>query len=283
MAMNLVPRATPGGRLRGPLPILGFMALFAVSVYKAANYVIAGDMQGLAYVALLFIGSAFVVAMLNSWRNGLYFFLAWLLFEDLFRKFLGNNMAIYFAKDVLAAVVYLSFFVAYQRKEVTSFRPPFLVPLLLFVWLGVMQVFNPASTTFIYGLLGLKIYFYYIPFLFVGYAFLNSEAELRRFFFVNMVLALIIVSLGIVQSILGHTFLYPAVLAEDIRELSTLYRTAPISGAISYRPTSVFVSTGRFANFLLVIWLLVFGFSGYLLLRHKRGRALAFLVFGLTA
>jgi len=41
-----------------------------------------------------------------------------------------------------------------------------------------------------------------------------------------------------------------------------------------YRPNSVFVSTGRFANFLLVVWLLVFGFSGYLLLRHKRGRGL---------
>jgi len=49
-----------------------------------------------------------------------------------------------------------------------------------------------------------------------------------------------------------------------------------------YRPNSVFVSTGRFANFLLVVWLLVFGFSGYLLLRHKRGRGFAFLVFGLT-
>ena len=275
--------ALSGSSRRNPLLAFGFLVFFAIVAYKAASYVIADDMTGLAYVTLAFVGCSFVVAMLSDWRNGLYFFLAWLLFEDLFRKFLGNNMAIYFAKDVLAAVVYLSFFVAYQRKEVTSFRPPFLVPLLLFVWLGVMQVFNPASTTFIYGLLGLKIYFYYIPFLFVGYAFLNSEAELRRFFFVNMVLALIIVSLGIVQSILGHTFLNPAVIAEDIRELSTLYRAAPISGAISYRPTSVFVSTGRFANFLLVIWLLVFGFSGYLLLRHKRGRALAFLVFGLTA
>src|SRR6266404_7438181 len=97
-----------------------------------------------------------------------------------------------------------------------------------------------------------------------------------------MVLALIIVSLGIVQSVLGHTFLNPAVLAEDIRGLSTLYRAAPISGAISYRPNSVFVSTGRFTNFLLVTWLLVFGFSGYLLLRHKRGRSLAFVVLALT-
>ena len=100
--MNLVPRAMAGDQLRRPLPLLGFMALFAVTVYKAANYVIAGDMTSLAYVALLFIGSAFVVAMLNSWRKGLYFFLTWLLFEDFARKYLGNNMAIYFAKDVLA-------------------------------------------------------------------------------------------------------------------------------------------------------------------------------------
>src|SRR6266446_7233900 len=216
--MNLAQRSMSGDQLRRPLPLLGFIGLFIVTVYKAANYVIAGDMNGLAYVALLFIGSAFVVGMLNSWRNGLYFFLAWLLFEDFARKYLGNNMAIYFAKDVLVAVVYLSFFIAYRRKEVTTFRPPFLVPLLLFVWFGVMQVFNPASPTFIYGLLGLKIYFYYIPLLFVGYALLNSEAELRRFFFVNMVLALVIVSLGIVQSVLGHTFLNPAVPAEELRE-----------------------------------------------------------------
>lgn len=273
----------PSDFRRNPLYAFGFLVFVAIVAYKAATYVIADDMTGLAYTTLAFVGSAFIIAMLADWRNGLYFFLAWLLFEDLVRKFLGNNMAIFFAKDVLAGVVYLSFFVAYRRKQVTSFRPPFLIPLLLFVWFGIMQVFNPASPTFIYGLLGLKIYFYYMPLLFVGYALLNSEAELRRFFFVNIILALIIVSLGIAQSILGHTFLNPAVLAEDIRELSTLYRVAPISGVISYRPTSVFVSAGRFANFLLVIWLLVFGYSGYLLLRHKKGRGIAFLVFGLTA
>ena len=98
-----------------------------------------------------------------------------------------------------------------------------------------------------------------------------------------MILALIIVSLGIAQAIIGHTFWSPQVVAEDIRELSSLYRVSPISGLIMYRPTSVFVSTGRFGNFLLVTWLLVFGFSAYLLLRHKRGRSFAFIVFALTA
>ena len=267
---------------RSPLVVLGFLIIFAVAAYKSANYVIADDMTGLSFVALAFVGCAFIVAMLNNWRNGLYFFLTWLLFEDFARKYLGNNMAIYFAKDVLAAVVYLSFFLAYRRKQVTSFRPPFLVPVLLFVWFGVMQVFNSASTHLMYGVMGLKLFFYYIPLLFVGYALLNSEADLRRFFFVNMTLAAIIVSLGIAQAIIGHTFLNPAVVAEDIRDLSTLYRTSPISGLTMYRPTSVFVSTGRFGNFLLVTWLLVFGFSGYLLLRHKRGRSFAFVVLALT-
>jgi len=33
-----------------------------------------------------------------------------------------------------------------------------------------------------YGVMGLKLFFYYVPLLFVGYALLNSEAELRRSF-----------------------------------------------------------------------------------------------------
>ena len=280
--MRIPSAASFGDYRRSPLVVLSFFLCFAFAAWKTANYILSGDMTGLAYVALAFAGCVCVVAMLNSWRNGLYFFLTWLLFEDFARKYLGNNMAIFFAKDALAACVYLSFFLAYRRKQIVLFRPPFLVPILVFVWFGVMQVFNPASTNLIYGVMGLKLFFYYVPLLFLGYALLNSEAELRHFFFVNLVLALIIVSLGIVQAILGHTFLNPAVLGEDIRALSTLYRVSPISGLVMYRPTSVFVSTGRFGNFLLVTWLLVFGFSGYLLLRHKRGRAFAFVVLAAT-
>src|SRR5467141_2809037 len=267
---------------RSPLAVMGFPVFFVVAAYKVAGYVLAADMTSLAFIVLALAGGVIVLVILNDWRNGLYFFLTWLLFEDFARKYLGNNMAICFAKDFLAAVVYLSFFLAYRRKEVTTFRPAFLMPLLLFVWFGVMQVFNPASTHLMYGVMGLKLFFYYVPLIFVGYALLNSEAELRRFFFVNMILALIIVSLGIAQAIIGHTFLNPQIIADDIRELSTLYRVSPISGLSMYRPTSVFASTGRFGNFLLVTWLLVFGFSGYLLLRHKRGRSFAFVVLALT-
>jgi hypothetical protein len=261
-----------------------FLALAAIAAYEVAQFVIYDDFESLVYVGMLILGGAIVIGILNNWRNGMYFFLSWLLFEDCARKFLGNNMAIFFAKDFLLLVVLISFLAAVRRKEISmSFRPPFLVPVLLFVWYGFMQIFNPASTSIWYGLMGFKIFFYYIPLVFLGYALLNSEAELRRFFTVNLVLALIIVSLGIVQSIAGPTFLNPADPAEDIRLLSTLYRVSPITGQVAYRPTSVFVSNGRYTNFIQVAWLLTLGFSGYLLLRHKKGRILAFIAVPVVA
>ncbi|HLK03716.1 MAG TPA: hypothetical protein VKT53_04680 [Candidatus Acidoferrum sp.] len=260
-------------------PLMGFL-MFAGSIfgaYEAAQYILAGDIIGLIYVGLVFITGAFVISMLNSWRKALYIFLIWLLFEDFIRKYLGNNMSIYFAKDLLVAVVYLSFFIAWRRKQVEGLRPPFLMPLLALVWFGLLQVFNPASPSVIYGILGIKLFFYYVPLMFVGYALVDSEHELRRFFNLNLIPFVFIAALGIVQSIIGPTFLNPGVLQEDIRELGTLYRVAPISGAIVYRPTSVFVSTGRYSDFLNIAWLVTLGFLGYTLLRYKKGRSLAFI------
>ena len=91
--MKLVAQALPANLRRSPLAVLGFLVLFVVAAYKAAGFVIADDMTGLAFVGMAFVVCAIVIAILNDWRKGLYFFLAWLLFEDFARKYLGNNMA----------------------------------------------------------------------------------------------------------------------------------------------------------------------------------------------
>jgi hypothetical protein len=72
----------------------------------------------------------------------------------------GNNLAMFFAKDVLLVLVYISFYAAGKNgKEKAIFRPPFLVPLLIFVWFAAGQVFNLASTSLFFGFLGMKFYF----------------------------------------------------------------------------------------------------------------------------
>jgi hypothetical protein len=262
-----------------------FFAFSLLAAYLLANAILSDSVVNLAFAGMICVGASIVAVILINWRTGVYFLLAWLLFEDVARKYLGNNMAIYFAKDFLLAVLYLSFFVRWRRKDedLKTFRPPFLMALMALVWFGFIQVFNPASTSIFYGLLGMKLYFYYVPLIAVGYALADSEAILRRFLFFNLAVIAIIVSLGIVQSIVGPKFLNPAVMAQEIEGLSGLYRIAPISGARVYRPTSVFVSAGRFADLLIVSWLMVFGFSGYLLLRHRKGRIYTILALALIA
>ena len=278
-------QAVPGQFRRKWLVSFFFFLFIAAIAYAVPSYIVAGDLTGLAYIALAFAGAAILVAIFRNWRNGLYFFLAWLLFEDFARKFLGNNMGLYFVKDFLVAAVYISFVISHRRQDnrIEPFRPAFRVPVLLFVWFGIIQVFNPFSAHIAFGILGAKLYFYYMPLLVIGYYLLNSETDLRRFFHINLGLMLVIVALGIIQSIIGPRFLNPAMMPDDIRLLSETFRMAPVSGVRVYRPTSVFVSTGRFADMLIVAWILVFGFSGYLILRRRRGRVFAFLALTVTA
>src|SRR6476661_1020095 len=154
--MRLASALSSGQFSRRALLAFGTLVVGAFAAYELAQYVINDDMRGLAYAGLCFVGGAIVVGILHNWRNGVYFFLSWLLFEDFARKFLGNNMAIYFAKDFLFLVVLISFLAAFRRKEVPFFRPPFLAPLLIFIWFGVLQMFNPGSTSIWYGLMGVK-------------------------------------------------------------------------------------------------------------------------------
>jgi hypothetical protein len=268
---------------RNPLVGIGMFVIVMWLAYKTAQLILTDDLPTLGLIVLLVVGASVLIAVLNDWRRGLYVLVAWILFEDLFRKYLGNNMMIYFGKDALALILYISFFRAKRANRVARFRIPFRVPLLLFLWCSLIQVFNPASTSFFYGILGLKINFLYVPLIYVGDALINSEEDLRRFFSYLSVLIILVAGLGLAQSIIGPSFLNPSTLQDDIRELSTLYRVSPISGLSAYRPTSVFVSSGRFADFLIVAWLISLGFAGYLLLRSRRGRAVAFTAVAVVA
>src|SRR6266699_614926 len=258
-------------------------AFIVLAAYECAELIIEDHPLRLYSAGLVVLGTVAVLAILKDWRRGVYCFVAWIAVEDLIRKYLGNNMIVYFAKDFFALALYLSFLIARRSTLTKLYRPPFLITLLLFFWYCLIQALNPASTSIFYGLMGLKLCFFYVPLLLVGHALVDSEMELRRFFFFNSVLILVVAGFGIAQSILGHTFLNPEVIQEDVRGFSTLYRVSPITGLIAYRPTSFFVSAGRFQNFLLVSWILALGFGGFLLMRKQTGRLLAFTTVGIVA
>jgi len=214
---------------------------------------------------------------------GFYFFVIWLLFEDLFRKYLGNNMAIYFGKDVLAALTYLSLFVAIRRRQAKLFRPPFLFFFSLFFWLAVLQIFNPYSPSVLYGVLGMKLYFYYAPLMFVGYALIRDDRDLWRFLIAFMILAAVISASGIIQGVKGPTFLNPTTLAPELRDLGALEKVTPLTNQMFFLPCGVFVSSGRFAFYLVLAVIVGLGAAGYFILSNLPRRKVIFLGIALVA
>src|ERR1700688_3239423 len=105
------------------------MGLIIVGViWELAAWIVAGSDKNLIMFGMSLVVVALVVHILNDWRSGVLVFLVWLLFEDLARKYLGNSMIVYFAKDFLVGIAYFSFYFAKRRKEVDIFKPPFVVP-----------------------------------------------------------------------------------------------------------------------------------------------------------
>ncbi len=264
--------------------IVGF-SVFIVGLwiaYEIGGKIAANDFETIEFVALGGVAAAVAISTLRDWRSGFYIFLVWLLFEDLVRKYLGNNMVIYFCKDILVGLIYVSFFSKVRQRKEQLFRPPFMPFLFVFLWLGAIQIFNQNSPSPLYGILGFKLYFYYVPLMFVGYALIRDDTDLRKFLFVNLSLGGVISVIAIIQAIVGNSFLNPTNLAPELRNLGELDRYSPLTNQVLSLPTAVFVSTGRLGLYLILMIILTAGAAGYLLLSSRKQSKLVFIVTALV-
>src|ERR1700730_17851166 len=168
--MQLTTAGSLSGNRQGKAAVMGLVVL--AGIWELAALIVAGSDKNLIMFGLALVVVALVVHILNDWRSGVLVFLIWLLFEDLARKYLGNSMTVFFAKDFIVGVAYTSYYVARRKRLVDVFKIPFLLPLAIFFWFAVVQVFNTWSPSLLYGLLGLKVYFYYAPLILLGYAML---------------------------------------------------------------------------------------------------------------
>jgi hypothetical protein len=275
-------RFTTDSQVNRKLEALAWLTGIPVLGWFIGNWLLQGDLRAQGADALLLAGVVLALVILSRWRLGLYLFLVWIVFEDFARKYLGNGIYTFFGKDILLAVVYIAFFFRRGPRAEKLFRPRFWLPLVAFLVWATMEAFNFRTPSPIYGLLGLKLYFYYVPLMFIGYALVRTEFELRRFLLVNMLVAGLVSLLGIIQAIFGQQLLNPEVLDENLRDLGDLNRVSPITGLVFNRPTSVFVSDGRFSAYLILMFILGFGAIGYLIQKKWVWSKAIYLCFGLV-
>lgn len=210
------------------------------------------------------------LGILRNWRLGVLSFFVWILMEDFCRKWLGNNMLIYAAKDILIGITYFSYFFygwKIRRSGEGDFRNPLGVPLLLMFSWACVELVNPRISDILVPVLGLRMSFLYVPMIYLGYSFFRNEKDLSRFFILMISLALPVSCLGIAQSIMGYQFLSP----ESAPNLDlSLIRAVPGSRLTVMRVTSTFVDPGRYAMYLFLMVYLGAGLLGYLLVTRPK-------------
>lgn len=259
---------------RRVLPVTSVGAALIITLYL--GQAIAAENYGLLMILLTLGSAAFLgLFILRNWRIGVFAFFTWIVFEDLVRKYLGNNLVIYAVKDVVVLMTYISYFLGLRKQGREGFKNPLAVPLLLWFGWAVVEAFNPHVEHFLVPIVGLRMSFLYVPMLWLGYAFARDEPGLKRFLVLSLSLGGIAAVLGMVQAVVGLDFLNPE--APGLR--TELIRQAPGVGLEVPRPVGTFADAGRFAQYLFVLIYVGLGLVSYLSAeRQGRRRGLWFWI-----
>ena len=242
-----------------PVLLIGFAMLIALYV---AQIIANGDLKSFAILAAFGMLCVLASAIMKDWRFGIPILFVWLALEDLLRKYVGNSLVIYAVKDVLFLLILVSYFLEGWKRRGDSFKNPVRVPLLLWFGWAIAECFNSQITNFAVPALGLRMSFLYIPLIYLGYQFFADETQLKKFSLYMLEIGAVVSVLGIIQSIIGLSFLNP--IADDPYLRLRLIRYVPGTNEQIFRPTGTFVDAGRFSQYLFVVAFIGLGLLAYL-------------------
>jgi len=246
--------------------VVGLIVFTPIAAVYLVQNLESGNYKELIIFSSFGLAASLSLFVLRNWRVGVVAFFMWIAVEDLVRKYLGNALIIYGIKDLMILATYTSYFLAGWGQKQEGFKNPLKVPLLLwFGWAGA-EALNPNISNWLVPIMGLRMSFFYVPMLYLGYAFFKNEQQLRGFLILILSIAMLVSLLGIVQAIVGLDFLNP----ESARGLRLdMTRVELHLGVEVRRPTSTFVDPGRFALYLFAIIYLGLGLLGYLYTSHQ--------------
>ncbi|HZN14496.1 MAG TPA: hypothetical protein VFB78_09540 [Acidimicrobiales bacterium] len=218
---------------------------------------------------------AFLPLGMKHWWLGLAVFLAWLPFEDLFRKFNGNALEIYAVKDVLFVFALVCampqlFATHAWRRALGSARIP---TLLLVGWAIALSVPTILDADWRQAAIALHLDFLYLPLVGVGFLVGVDRDRASRAVKGLALFAAVVLAIGLVQALVGPTFLNPGQAAPGLGGFSQYRGSYLVGGRGIFIPTGTFVDPGRFAQLaelavaLVLAWLVSRG--------QSRSRALA--------
>ena len=157
--------------------------------------------------AALAVGVATVIG-LQSWRLSVFLVLVYLPVEGLLWVALYPHTApAALAKDFLFVIpAYIGFFYWRMKSKRNFVFPGFpLLAVVLLAGLVIVEIFNPLLSRLLVGLVGAKVWLFYIPMAFLGYHLIRNRSDLDRVLNVMCLVAIIPAVVGIAEAVLYYT------------------------------------------------------------------------------
>jgi hypothetical protein len=201
------------------------------------------------------VALAAALLMRNHWWLGLALFFGWIPLEDLIRKFTANDLRLYFVKDAILALAMLG---ALPRLK-GCWRGP-----LGNAWLPTVGLFTFAFLMALPAgardpklpVLALQSRFLFVALFPVGAYLAADRRRLENALVALAVLAASVCVLGIVQAVVGPTFLNPSLEQSPFAHL-TVAKTA--GSVVVLRPSGPFADVSRFASMTILAVVLAIG------------------------
>ena len=173
--------------------------------------------QGLLALVLIATGMAIIVGLVN-WRWSVYGLVAYLPFSGIaiLATYPSTASAVatvqegwaydaaVLLKDLLFVVpAYLGFLVYHlsHRRPIGITNAP-VMPMVMLALIVLAQVFNPALPSLLVGLIGAKVWLFYIPLFFLGYHLVERRRDVVTLLSVMVAASVVPLVLGVVEALL---------------------------------------------------------------------------------
>lgn len=209
-------------------------------------------------LGLIIIGNIFF-----RWRFGVILIFVWFFIGDVIRKIIpGQPSELVLIGDALLLFTYISFFAFLVIKRKTVWTPPFLGAFLLFLFIVTAGIFNPSLPSFATSLIGFRSYIWFIPLIFIGYAFFDNQKNFLKFCRILVMLAIPLFLFALIGAVLGDSA--PLVIKpfETAHQFHSFGTGIGIGGRGNVdKISSIFGTDQRYGMVSLFIFLLGLGIS----------------------
>lgn len=125
--------------------------------------------------------------------------------EGTIRHYLSYSLAGYVLSDAVLVLIYFNLYLRFCLRKTKGLLPrsPMTVPVLIFMALNIIQVFNPLLPSPLAGLAGIKTRVLRIPLYFLGLSMVKDKSNLLRFITAVVIISTLVSSASILQFLLG--------------------------------------------------------------------------------